>query len=81
MQVVKCLYKIRVRTDGIMGWCKTPAVVIGSPEEAEKFACESGKELCVASTHSRPHVSISSQIRFDTPWERITTVPVRISDI
>ena len=35
--------------DGIMGWCKTPAVVIGSLEEAEKFACESGKELCVVS--------------------------------
>ncbi len=35
--------------DGIMGWCKTPAVVIGSPEEAEKFACEAGKELCVVS--------------------------------
>lgn len=35
--------------EGIMGWSKTPAVVIGSAEEAEKFAYEAGKELCVVS--------------------------------
>ena len=35
--------------EGIMGWSKTPTVVIGSAEEAEKFAYEAGKELCVVS--------------------------------
>ena len=35
--------------EGIMGWSVTPAVVIGSPEEAEKFVCTQGKELCVVS--------------------------------
>jgi 4-hydroxy-3-methylbut-2-enyl diphosphate reductase len=35
--------------EGIMGWSGTPAVVIGSAQEAEKFACKRGKELCVVS--------------------------------
>ena len=35
--------------EGIMGWSKTPAVVIESPEEAQKFSCEQGREICVVS--------------------------------
>ncbi len=35
--------------EGIMGWSSTPAIVIGSPEEAEKFSFEAGKEVCVVS--------------------------------
>lgn len=32
-----------------MGWSKTPAVVIESPGEAQKFSCEQGREICVVS--------------------------------
>ncbi len=35
--------------EGIMGWSKTPAVVIESPGEAQKFSCEQGREICVVS--------------------------------
>jgi len=35
--------------EGILGWCRTPAIVIGSLEEAEKFRYEGEKELCIVS--------------------------------
>ena len=35
--------------EGIMGWSKTPAVVVGSALEAENFVCNEGKLLCVVS--------------------------------
>ncbi len=34
---------------GIMGWCKTPATVIESREEAEAFTAAEGEKLCVVS--------------------------------
>ncbi len=33
--------------EGIMGWCETPAIVIESLEEAQKFSYEGEKELCI----------------------------------
>lgn len=35
--------------EGIRGWSKTPAIVVGSREEAEKFTIESGKKVCIVS--------------------------------
>lgn len=35
--------------EGIMGWCQTPAIVIESVEEAEKFHYDGEKELCIVS--------------------------------
>ena len=35
--------------EGIRGWSKTPAIVVGSREEAEKFTVESGKKVCIVS--------------------------------
>ena len=35
--------------EGIMGWSHTPAAVIESAEEAEKFTCLPGEELCLVS--------------------------------
>ncbi|MCM1175445.1 MAG: 4-hydroxy-3-methylbut-2-enyl diphosphate reductase [Blautia sp.] len=35
--------------EGILGWCRTPAIVIESLEEAEKFSYQGEKELCVVS--------------------------------
>ena len=35
--------------EGIMGWCKTPAIVIESLEEAENFIYEGQKEICMVS--------------------------------
>ena len=35
--------------EGIMGWSHTPATVIESSEEAEKFTCNEGEELCIVS--------------------------------
>ena len=34
---------------GIKGWCESPAVVLESIEEAEKFTIEAGREICVVS--------------------------------
>ena len=42
--------------EGIMGWSKTPAVVIESPGEAQKFSCEQGREICVVSQTDRKSV-------------------------
>ena len=35
--------------EGIMGWSQTPAAVIESAEEAEKFTCLPGEKLCLVS--------------------------------
>ncbi|MCM1252873.1 MAG: 4-hydroxy-3-methylbut-2-enyl diphosphate reductase [Clostridium sp.] len=35
--------------EGIVGWCKTPAIVIESMEEADKFHYDGEKELCIVS--------------------------------
>ena len=35
--------------DGITGWCTTPAVVLETVEEAEKFVPEKDKEICIVS--------------------------------
>ncbi len=35
--------------EGILGWCKGPAVVLEEPEEAEKFIAPEGKKLCIVS--------------------------------
>lgn len=35
--------------EGIMGWSLTPAVVLDSREEAEKFTVEAGQEVCLVS--------------------------------
>lgn len=35
--------------EGIMGWSKTPAIVIESLEEAQNFVCEQGEEICIVS--------------------------------
>ncbi len=35
--------------EGIMGWSHTPATVIESAEEAEKFTCLPGEKLCLVS--------------------------------
>ena len=35
--------------EGIMGWSHTPAAVIESAEEAEKFTCLPGEKLCLVS--------------------------------
>ena len=35
--------------EGIMGWSKTPATVIESPEEAQNFTWDAGREICVVS--------------------------------
>ncbi|MCM1211784.1 MAG: 4-hydroxy-3-methylbut-2-enyl diphosphate reductase [Blautia sp.] len=35
--------------EGIIGWCQTPAIVIESVEEAEKFHYDGDKELCMVS--------------------------------
>ncbi|MGN1160161.1 MAG: 4-hydroxy-3-methylbut-2-enyl diphosphate reductase [Lachnospiraceae bacterium] len=35
--------------EGIRGWSKTPAIVVGRREEAEKFTVESGKKVCIVS--------------------------------
>ena len=35
--------------EGIMGWSKVPATVIGSPEEARNFICGPDEEICVVS--------------------------------
>ena len=35
--------------EGIMGWSETPAIVIESEEEAQKFTCPEGKEICLVS--------------------------------
>ncbi|MCH5257153.1 MAG: 4-hydroxy-3-methylbut-2-enyl diphosphate reductase [Lachnospiraceae bacterium] len=35
--------------EGIMGWCRTPAIVIESIEEAEKFEYDGQKEICIVS--------------------------------
>ncbi len=35
--------------EGIRGWSKTPAIVVGSREEAEKFVAEPGKKVCIVS--------------------------------
>ena len=35
--------------EGIVGWCKTQAIVIDTAEEAENFMPEEGKELCIVS--------------------------------
>lgn len=35
--------------EGIRGWSKTPAIVVGSQAEAEKTAIENGKKVCIVS--------------------------------
>ena len=35
--------------EGIVGWCRTPAIVIETPEDAEKFNYSGDKELCIVS--------------------------------
>ena len=35
--------------EGILGWCRTPAIVIELLEEAEKFRYEGEKKLCIVS--------------------------------
>ncbi len=35
--------------EGIVGWCKTQAIVMDTAEEAENFMPEEGKELCIVS--------------------------------
>ena len=35
--------------EGIMGWAKEPATVIGTPEEARNFVCGQDEEICVVS--------------------------------
>lgn len=35
--------------EGITGWCTTPAVVLETVEEAEKFVPEKDKEICIVS--------------------------------
>ena len=35
--------------EGIRGWCKTPAIVIESIEEAKDFSYDGGKEICIVS--------------------------------
>ena len=35
--------------EGIMSWCAEPAAVIESYEEAEKFVCNDGEEICIVS--------------------------------
>ena len=35
--------------EGTRGWSDTATYVIGSEEEAEKFACQEGQELCIVS--------------------------------
>ena len=35
--------------EGILGWCKTPAIVIESEEEARNFRYEGDKKLCIVS--------------------------------
>ena len=35
--------------EGIMGWSKEPAVVVGTPEEARNFANKNAKNLCIVS--------------------------------
>ncbi len=35
--------------EGIAGWCTTPAVVLETVEEAEKFVPEKDKEICIVS--------------------------------
>ncbi len=35
--------------EGIMGWSRTPATVIESPEEAQNFVFDPSKEICVVS--------------------------------
>ncbi|MCM1262623.1 MAG: 4-hydroxy-3-methylbut-2-enyl diphosphate reductase [Butyrivibrio sp.] len=35
--------------EGIVGWCTTPAIVIETLEDAEKFSYDGKKELCVVS--------------------------------
>ena len=35
--------------EGIVGWCRTQAIVIDTAEEAENFMPEEGKELCIVS--------------------------------
>ena len=35
--------------EGTVGWCRTPAIVIETPEDAEKFNYNGEKELCIVS--------------------------------
>ena len=35
--------------EGIQGWCRTPAIVIESEEEAQKFTYDGKKDICVVS--------------------------------
>lgn len=35
--------------EGIMGWAKSDTTVLGTIEEAQKFICDSGEELCIVS--------------------------------
>ena len=35
--------------EGIMGWSKTPALVVGTEQEAENFSIDQGKNLCIVS--------------------------------
>ncbi|HKM33727.1 MAG TPA: 4-hydroxy-3-methylbut-2-enyl diphosphate reductase [Lachnospiraceae bacterium] len=40
---------VHPEVEGIVGWCSTPAVIVETIEEAEKFKPESGKEVCIVS--------------------------------
>ena len=48
-QMVICGDASHPEVQGIVGWCVTPAIVIGSVEEAERIADTLPKEICVVS--------------------------------
>ena len=40
---------VHPEVEGIVGWCKTPAVIVETLEEASDFETEKGKEICIVS--------------------------------
>ncbi len=40
---------VHPEVEGIVGWCKTPAVIVETLKEASDFETENGKEICIVS--------------------------------
>ncbi len=40
---------VHPEVEGIVGWCKTPAVIVETLEEASDFESDKGKEICIVS--------------------------------
>ena len=48
-QIVIIGNAVHPEVQGIMGWCLTPAIVVETEEEAEKFVLSEDKDICIVS--------------------------------